>query len=713
MDIQHSQRLKKYLFLISMFFSVLIGIHILYEYLYYESSEAPIEGGNISQWVIWDFPHLNPLLQSTDYNKDVIHLLYRALLWYDSVKQEVVSDLANCDIENLAHIECTLKDDALWSNGEKITPEDVIATYNILKNSDINTSLGNIMKDMTIKNNSWVIVFSNKLKDVNFLNALFQPIVSKNTLDNIWNKELYGNFNPLWGVYSGPYIVETVSYDDSLGIQKLILTKNESYTAKKILIGKYIFKIFKNEGQLLKHADVVNIFFDKNKILGDSIPRLKKVSYTLNQFNALFLNEEKIKSEDLRNFILWKIDVENIIKKLWKWYQASDSLFSNTLAPNYTIKNSNLESIIKNMGFYKKDDLAASIITANKQKLEAQKITNNPLISISAPFKTQYSFSHENEILIEWVVSEKNVTNVYINDYKLAWYKAWDKNFYYRLKTEFQNLHAGDNLYSVYFEIQWKKKKIEDFHIIYSSDAQKLEKLQKEFEERLDSQSELESQWMSEEKKQKILSLSDNAFYDENLQPFSLTLYYLDNNDDLSSVANIIKNTLQSSGIIVNGIPISINDLGKKIAQWEKEYDMILIGIDGGYFPYQILPYFHSSQAKDGYNFSNTKNLNLDLILEELKSNILGKEKLEELEKKVNEIISQKQMVRPLYTKVYHVAIDNNLKNFTLPNQISNSLAVIDSILESYIKSQRTIDFSQKSIGDFISFIKQIFSSHE
>ena len=193
---------------------------------------------------------------------------------------------------------------------------------------------------------------------------------------------------------------------------------------------------------------------------------------------------------------------------------------------------------------------------------------------------------------------------------------------------------------------------------------------------------------MSEEKKQKILSLSDNAFYDENLQPLTLTLYYLDNNDDLSSVANIIKNTLQSYGIIVNGIPISISDLGKKIALGEKDYDMILIGIDGGYFPYQILPYFHSSQAKDGYNFSSTKNLNLDLILEELKSNILGKEKLEELEKKANDIISQKQMVRPLYTKVYHVAIDNNLKNFTLPNQISNSLAVIDSVLESYIKSQ-------------------------
>jgi len=71
-----------------------------------------------------------------------------------------------------------------------------------------------------------------------------------------------------------------------------------------VLIAKYIYKIFKDQNHFLKHKDLINIFFDKNKILGDTLPRLAKNTYFLNQYNALFINEERIKSPELRNFIL-------------------------------------------------------------------------------------------------------------------------------------------------------------------------------------------------------------------------------------------------------------------------------------------------------------------------------------------------------------------------------------------------------------------------
>jgi len=43
-----------------------------------------------------------------------------------------------------------------------------------------------------------------------------QPIVSKEILDNIGNKELIAEFNPRNGIYSGPYKVETLSFDENL-----------------------------------------------------------------------------------------------------------------------------------------------------------------------------------------------------------------------------------------------------------------------------------------------------------------------------------------------------------------------------------------------------------------------------------------------------------------------------------------------------------------
>jgi hypothetical protein len=58
-----------------------------------------------------------------------------------------------------------------------------------------------------------------------------------------------------------------VSYDDSLGIQKLILTKNQEYKKENILISKYIYKIFRDTEHFLKHKDTINVFLDKNNIV--------------------------------------------------------------------------------------------------------------------------------------------------------------------------------------------------------------------------------------------------------------------------------------------------------------------------------------------------------------------------------------------------------------------------------------------------------------
>ncbi len=710
MNKENINRLKKYLFLISMFFSFVIWWHIIYVYLYDEAKEFPVEWWSVSEWIIWDFPHLNPLLMSSDYDKNIIYLLYRSLLSFDYKKNEITSDLANCNIKNLWYIECFLKDDIYWSNGEKITADDVIATYNILKNSDINNTLWALIKNTTIENRAWVITFSNKVKDINFITALFQPIVSKNVLDNIGNKELHGKFNPIDGVYSWPYIIETVSYDDSLWIQKLILTKNSFYKEKEILIWKYIYKIFKDQNHFLKHKDLMNVFFDKNKIIGDTLPRLAKNSYFLNQYNAVFINEERIKSTELRNFILGKIDVNNIVKNLWKSYKEVNSIFLNAdSSQKYEIKNSNIENIIKETWYYKKDYLANIIVEENNKKQEVEKIVNNDLSYIISPVNKKYSFSSENNILIEWKINSKSPDEIYINEYKLSAYKKWESSFYYRLRTDFNNMSAWVNNYKVYFITNGKKELIEEFIITYSSDKEKLKKLEEEFNKKLTESQNKETINIDEGNKQKILALKDNAFYDKALNKLVFRIYYIENREELISVVNIIKNLLESYSIWIEALPISISDLNKKITSEEKDYDMIVVGLDLWYFPFQIYPYFHSSQAKWWYNFSNIKNLNLDILLEELKSNVLWKEKTKELETKANEILLEKQVVRPIYTKESSVLIDNNIKNFSLTNNVASDLAVMDALLGSYVSSEKNIDFSQKSFWGFITFIKKVF----
>lgn len=710
MNNENINRLKKYLFLISMVFLFLLWWHIVYVYLYDWALETPTEWWSISEWIIWDFPHLNPLLISNDYNKNIIYMLYRWLLKYDFEKDEIVWDLANCNLKNISYIECYLKDNIYWSNWEKITPEDIIATYNILKNSDINNTLWSLIKDTTIENRAWVIIFSSKVKDINFLTALFQPIVAKNVLDNIWNKELYGKFNPIDGLYSGAYKIDTVSYDDSLWIQKLILAKNEHYKEKEILVSKYIYKIFKDSNHLLKHKELINVFFDKNRLIWDTIPRLSKNNYFYNQYNSLFINEERIKSLQLRNFILWKIDVNNILKSLWKWYKEVWSIFLNPeTSLNFEIKNSNIENIMKDIWYFKKDFLANMLVEENKQDIESKKINNEELKFITSPINKKYNFLNEDNVLIEWKIDWENPDEIYINEYKLSLYKKWDKNFYYRLRTDFKNYFAWENSYKVYFVKNQEKKFVEEFIITYSSDKEKLSKLEQDFNQKLEQSN--SSSWLtiSEDKKQKILWLNDKYYYDKDLNKLTFRLYYIENKEDHVLVVNVIKNILESYWIWVEWLPISISDLNKKILSWEKDYDMIIVWIDLWYLKFNIYPYFHSSQSKEWYSFSNIKNLNLDIILEELKSNILSKEKIAELQVKIKEILNEKQITRPLYVKENIVLIDNNIKKFKMKNNLSNDLAVIESIFNSYVTSEKTVDFSQKNFWDFINFIKKHF----
>jgi len=72
-----------------------------------------------------------------------------------------------------------------------------------------------------------------------------------------------------------------------------------------------------------------------------------------------------------------------------------------------------------------------------------------------------------------------------------------------------------------------------------------------------------------------------------------------------------------------------------------------------------MFPYLHSSQIESGYNFSNIKNLNLDILLE----------------------------------------------NYSLASYIPDNIYRLDPLINSYITKKKTIDKENKSPFDFIKFL--------
>jgi ABC-type transport system substrate-binding protein len=87
-------------------------------------------------------------------------------------------------------VECYINEDVFWSDGTAITAKDVLATYKIIQNTSVNPSVKQILDNTTISSQDNAIVFENETRDVNFMNALFQPIVSEKILTSLGEKEL-------------------------------------------------------------------------------------------------------------------------------------------------------------------------------------------------------------------------------------------------------------------------------------------------------------------------------------------------------------------------------------------------------------------------------------------------------------------------------------------------------------------------------------------
>ena len=85
---QKIKKLKKYLFFISIMFFVLTLSHLAYSYLYSDSKNSPVKWWTISEWIIGNFPSLNPLVSlNSDSNRTSLQIYFK--IWYRSEKNSL------------------------------------------------------------------------------------------------------------------------------------------------------------------------------------------------------------------------------------------------------------------------------------------------------------------------------------------------------------------------------------------------------------------------------------------------------------------------------------------------------------------------------------------------------------------------------------------------------------------------------------------------
>lgn len=748
-------KVKKYLFFISILFLVVTTSHLIYTFVYSDSKEVAEKWGTISEWIIWTFPHLNPLKKSNDYNDYINHILYRSLLTYNIKKQKFEWDLANCNINNLAKIECFLNENIRWSNWEIITPDDILATYDKIKETNVNPVLKSLIENVEIKISESSIVFVSDKKDINTLNLFFQPILPAKVIDSLKEDDISWSFSPIEWIYSWMYVISKVDQDDTLWITKIFLDKNKEYTSNPAYIDKIIFKVFKDTSHFLKHKSTINIFNDKNNLIWNSIPKLKSYKYELPQYIGFFVNTEKISYVNLRNFILRSINNEELVEELWRSnFKAVNDPFLNGLYLDTQNQTTDLKTMLESLWYYSKQKIIAllapdalkntysdevkinnledieSISNSqtwasdyNFETITKENYLKNSEIITSPEWVDNYNYVSKDDTLLTWKV-ETWISAVYINDYKLQWFNAWDKEFYYRVKKSYNTLVEWKNEYNIYFEKDWDKQLIETIVFFYSENQDKLKEYetslleelnkkqdlekQKEIQESFDTQIDSIDSNESGELIKKLNELEDSFYYNKDLEVYSLDLYYLIDNVDNEKTVNFVKEKLEKQWIKINTKSLWIEELKRLLINWEKDYDLLITWINLWYFNFNLFPYLHSSQVKSGYNFSKYKKLSLDQILEELKSHNLSNEKTLELEKKVIEILKEDAVFKTLYTPLYSNLVDRTIEWYSLDTLIPSDLYRYDPVVTSYVSRERIIN---KEWKDTIGFLKFLFST--
>lgn len=188
-------------------------------------------GGTYTEATLGKVSSLNPLFATTNSEKTISKLLFLGLTAADSsghignvLAKSVKSD-ASAKIWTVK-----LKDNLKWSDGEPITPDDVIFTANLISGlGNVSTYSSNLRGVNIRKGEDDAIIFELPGAYSEFDSALEFPILPKHVLENADSMTLLESSFSTNPIASGPFTYNAQQVIGSAGESVVYLTANENY----------------------------------------------------------------------------------------------------------------------------------------------------------------------------------------------------------------------------------------------------------------------------------------------------------------------------------------------------------------------------------------------------------------------------------------------------------------------------------------------------
>lgn len=282
-------------------------------------------GGSYTEGLIGSPNLINPILATSDVDRDLARLIYAGLMKFDE-NGNLIPDLAsayNIDASQKIYT-FELRPNLKWHNGENITAEDVIFTFNSLKNPEFKSPYRTSFNGVNVS----------KVDDVTVQFTLDKPMSSFLSLltiglvpEHLWYSiPAVGaplsdlNIKP---IRAGPYKFKSLTRDSSGNIKNYNLTAYNDYHNNTPFINDLTFKFYpdyETAVTALQNKNVEGLIYlpnqYKNTLASNS---LKLYNLHFPQYTAVFFNPANnslLNDVDFRRALALAIDKDRILNEV-------------------------------------------------------------------------------------------------------------------------------------------------------------------------------------------------------------------------------------------------------------------------------------------------------------------------------------------------------------------------------------------------------------
>lgn len=259
----------------------------------------PVTGGVHSEALIGEIIRLNPILDfSNQPDRDIDRLIYHGLLHFDSRGIPVPDLAATWSISADASLYTfTLREDAVWHDGEPVTSDDIIYTYSKLQ--DDNYPGPNDIHELwnqvnIIRLDDRRVQFQLPEPFAPFLDYLSVGLLPDHLLRGVSAGDLIDHPFNLDPIGTGPFLLDQFILEDSQ-ITGVSLVAFDEFYGQQPFLERIELILFENEQDALKaynNGEVKGIGYLGESILNEalSLPSMNVHSARLPHLGLIFLN---------------------------------------------------------------------------------------------------------------------------------------------------------------------------------------------------------------------------------------------------------------------------------------------------------------------------------------------------------------------------------------------------------------------------------------